>query len=188
MKRMECQAFLSRFSEFLDGRVEPSVAEEMEAHLAACPRCRRYSETLLAGRDLLKSLPSLDVPSDFRPRLDHRIFHVEDGESIARQSMGTGATTVSVLALAVLVALSAWAPAFQLMDPTVELPPVVAEEPSVPSFTPEGPTPTFRRNLPIFTTTEFQDGIWGDSHDLLREYSPTLERRRGQALLRVGIE
>ena len=164
------------------------MAGKLEAHLSECPKCRRYSEALLAGRDLIRSLPSLDVPSDFRPRLDHRIFHIEDGKSIARQSMGTGATTVSVLAVAVLVALSAWAPVLQLLDSQVELPPVIVAEPTLPSFTPEEPKPTFPRNLPIFTTTEFQDGIWGDSHDLLREYSPIGERRRNQALLRVGIE
>jgi hypothetical protein len=185
---MDCQQYLALVSEFLDGRAEAGVSKEMEAHRLACERCHRYSKTLEAGGDLLRALPTLDVPPDFRPRLDHRIFHLEDGASIARESTGTGATTVSVLAVAVLVALSAWAPAVNVVGQGVQLPPVVVAEPPAASFTPAGANPTFARDLSLFETTEFQDGIWGDSHDLLREYSPILERRRNQALIRVGIE
>ncbi len=185
---MDCQRYLAQFSEFFDGGAEAGVSKEMEAHRSACERCERYSDTLKAGGNLLRALPTLDVPPDFRPRLDHRIFHLEDGASIARESMGTGATTVSVLAVAVLVALSAWAPAVNVVDRAVELPAVVAAEPSSDSFTPARTKPTFARNLSFFGTTEFQDGIWGDSHGLLREYSPILERRRNRALIRVGIE
>jgi hypothetical protein len=184
---MDCHRYLAQFSEFYDGRAEVGVSQEMEAHRSACERCRRYSDTLEVGGDLLRALPTLDVPPDFRPRLDHRIFHLEDGVSIAREALGTGATTVSVLIVAVLVAFSAWAPAVKVMNPVVELPVVVAKPPAA-SFTPARTNPTFPRNLSLFTTTEFQHGIWGDSHDLLREYSPILERRRNQALIRAGIE
>jgi hypothetical protein len=120
--------------------------------------------------------------------LDHRIFHLEDGASIARQSLGSGATLVSVIAIAVLVSLSAWAPGVDRPTPTVLLPEVVVAAPPAPVFTPSPASPTFSRNLSLFSTTEFRDGIWGDSHDLLREYSPILDRRREQALVRVGIE
>jgi hypothetical protein len=186
---MDCQQFLARFSEFFDGRAEAGVLEEMEAHRACCERCRRYSYILETGGNLLRGLPALDVPPDFRPRLDHRIFHLEDGASIAKQSLTSGARMVSVVAVAVFVALSAWAPTMSRSEPVaVELPAVVVADPPAPSFTPNEPKPTFPRNLSIFTTTEFQDGIWGDPHDLLREYSPILDRRRTQPLVRVGIE
>ena len=185
---MDCQQYLSQFSEFFDGGAEAGVSEEMEAHRSACERCRRYADTLEAGGDLLRALPTLDVSPDFRPRLDHRIFHLEDGAFIARESMGTGATTVSVLGVAVLVALSAWAPAVNFVGRAVELPAVVVAEPPAASFTLTRNNPTFPRNISLFETTEFQDGIWGDSHGLLREYSPILERRRNQALIRAGVE
>lgn len=184
---MDCQQYLARFSEFFDGTTSPGLSKEMEAHRGECDRCRHYSETLETGGNLLRALPPLDVPQDFRLRLDHRILHLEDGSSIARESVGTGATTVAVMAVAALVALSAWAPTIGGPDSTVVLPPVVVETPP-PSFTPARTNPNFPRNLSLFSTTEFQDGIWGDSHDLLREYSPILERRRGQVLVRVGIE
>ena len=186
LKLMDCQVYLAQFSEFFDGRAELGVSKEMEAHRSACERCRRYSEIVMAGGNLLRALPPrhvereavpqadevaalCDLPGDFRPRLDHRIFHVEDGTSIAKESMGTGATTVSVLAVAVLVALSAWAPAVNFAEPAVELPAVVVARRPASPFTPARTGPTFPGDLSLFRTTEFQDGIWGDPHELLRE-------------------
>jgi anti-sigma factor RsiW len=185
---MDCQNFLARFSDFTDGRAEEAVSREMEAHRSCCERCRRYSDTIEAGMELLRGLPALEVPPDFRPRLNHRIFHLEDGVSLARPSLGSGATMASVLAVAGLVALSAWAPAVGDFEPVMDLPAVVVADPPDAAFTPTQPNPTFPRSRSFFTTTEFQDGIWGNSHDLLREYSPVLDRRRNQALVRVGIE
>ncbi len=160
LKPMDCQLYLAQFSEFFDGRAEPGVSKEMEAHRSACEACRRYSEIVKAGGNLLRALPPLDLPGDFRPRLDHRIFHVEDGASIALEdgdsnatgSMGTGATTVSVLAVAVLVALSAWAPAVHFAEPAVDLPAVVVFQRPAAPFTPARTGPTFPRNLSPFGT------------------------------------
>jgi hypothetical protein len=109
-------------------------------------------------------------------------------DDLSKASMRSGARLGSVLSVAALIAAAAWAPSARQQTPAVELPAVVVAEPPAASFTPIRPAPTFRRNLSIFTTTEFQDGIWGDSHDLLREYSPILEHRRSQPLVRVGIE
>lgn len=184
---MDCQEYLARFSDYVDGRIEAQSLEEMKAHRRTCLRCGRYSRTLEVGTEMLRSSPSLEVPPDFRPRLDHRIFHVEDGSAIAKQSLGTGATTVSVLAVAILLALSAWAPAMNVASPTFEFPPLVAHAPRA-IFTPPPSGPTFSRNASVFPTTEFQDGIWGNPHQLLREYSNLSERRRDHLLVRTGIQ
>jgi len=185
---MDCQQYMAKLSELIDGRVEESVSRDMDVHRSACAGCRRYSDILESGRRILKSLPALEVPGDFRARLDHRILHIEDGSSLSRQGLSTGATIASVLSVAVVLAAAAWAPALAFRSPTVELPPVVVAEPSPPDFTRTPSRPTFSRNLSVFSTIEFQEGIWGDSHDLLREYSPILDRRREQSLIRVGIE
>jgi hypothetical protein len=107
--------------------------------------------------------------------------------SSPKSALRSGARLGSVLSVAALIAAAAWAPSVRQPPAAVELPAVVVAEPPAASFTPTGTTPTFPRNMSIFTTTEFQDGIWGDSHNLLREYSPILEHRR-QPLIRVGIE
>ena len=185
---MDCQEYLLRASDHLDGRTAADESEQIETHRSSCGRCRRSSETLEAGRSLLQSLPDLEVPSDFRARLNHRIFHLEDGAHIARESSGSGATLASVFAMAVVLAVTAWAPAIGSQSPAVELPAVVVASPPASSFTPVPFAPTFPRDLSIFSTTEFQDGIWGDSHNLLREYAPILDRRRDLPIVRVGIE
>jgi hypothetical protein len=181
--------YLARFSDFIDERTEASVTQAMELHRSTCEQCMKYSRTLEAGRELLRSLPDLEVPSDFRRRLEDQIQNLSSGteDPTPNGSLGSGARGFAVLAVAGLMILAAWAPTVSPSHEAVDLPPVVVESPS-PSFTPAEQNPTFPGNLSIFTTTEFQDGIWGDSHDLLREYSPIMDRRRDPAAIRVGIE
>ena len=185
---MDCKEYLARFSEFYDNRAEPGASREMEAHRAGCSGCRKYSKTLESGTEILRALPPLEIPVDFRPRLDHRIYHLEDGASIARESLGTGATSVSVLAIAILVALSAWSPVMSVTAPAPELPPVVVVDPPPPTFTPGPTSPTFSRNLSLFSGTEYQNAVWGSSHEVLFEYSPIADRRRNQAAMRLGSQ
>ena len=185
---MDCSQYLTLFSDDLDGKASAEVSAEIEAHRSACPGCDRYSRTLEAGIDLLREVPLLDVPSDFRPRLDHRIFHLEDGAAIARETLGTGATTVSVLAVAVLLAFAAWTPTVRMTGSTVELPTLVVASPPSTTFTRGRRGPTFSRSLSLFPSTDFQDGFWGDAHQLLFEYSSLSARRRDPAFAGISIQ
>jgi len=185
---MECSEFLALSSEFRDGRVRADVAGEVEAHLASCPVCRRYGVALEQGVDLLRALPEMDVPDDFKARLTHRIYHVEDGSRIAQETLGSGATTLSVLAVAVVLAFAAWTPRAGFRGPSLELPAVVVTAPPQRTFTPEHRRSTFPRGPSIFTTAEFEDGPWGDTHRLLFEYSSLSARRRSAILSGVGIQ
>ena len=185
---MQCAEYLALSSEFRDGLTKDPQMGEIEAHLASCPDCRRYHLALKRGVDLLRSLPDLDVPDDFKPRLTHRIYHLEDGATISKETHGSGATTLSVMALAVLFAVIAWAPRAGADEPSVELPPVVVGGPPLRTFTPSPRKSTFPRIPSFFTTADFQDGPWGDTHQLLFEYSSLSERRRGPSLSRVGIQ
>ena len=128
------------------------------------------------------------MSSDFRPRLDHRIYHLEDGASIARENLGTGATAVSVMAVAILLAFAAWTPTIRLATPAVELPPLVVVQPSASSFTWNLRSPTFSRGLSLLPPTDFEDGFWGDPHLALFEYSSLSDRRRNQILAGISIE
>jgi len=184
---MKCLDFLAGSSELLDGRIQGDEQGEMEDHLSGCPRCRQYHSTLEQGLDLLRRLPSLDVPEDFHPRLDHRIYHIEDGASISRETLGSGATTISVIAVAAFLAFVAWAPN-GIREAVVELPTIVVARPPAEAFTPRPRRPTFSQGPSLFTTADFQDGLWGDTHQLLFEYSSLSGRRRGQALSRVGLQ
>ena len=185
---MQCSEYLALSSDFRDGRIKGNLEGELEAHLAGCHRCRRHQVALEKGVDLLRALPTLDVPDDFEPRLSHRIYHIEDGASIAREALGSGATTLSVVGVAVLLALAAWTPWTGGDEPTLELPAVVVGTPPVRTFTPGPRRSAFSRNSSIFARTDFQDGPWGDTHQVLFEYSSLFERRRSPALTQIGIQ
>jgi anti-sigma factor RsiW len=185
---MDCQEYLRQYSDYFDGLADAELSRAMEEHRSACGTCRRYAEILEAGAGALRDLPAIDLPSDFRARLDHRIFHIEDGPSIARESMGTGATTVSILALAALLAVSAWAPVVGTPRPMAELPALIVVGPAQPALTEAPASTSFHRSRSLFTTTQFREGIWGDSHELFREYSSLSERRRAEPVVQVGSQ
>jgi anti-sigma factor RsiW len=184
---MKCSEFLARFSEYYDGGDSAGGASDLEAHLASCPRCQQYRWTVEEGIRLARELPSIDVPRDFRARLTHRIYHVEDGEAIARERLGSGTTTLAILAVAAFIALAAWTP---LLDhrTSVELPALVVSAPPGSSVAPAPAPPTFSRSLSAFTSSEFQEGIWGDPHQLLFRYSTVSERRVGPFWARTGLQ
>jgi anti-sigma factor RsiW len=185
---MKCFDFLARSSELLDGRIQGDELGEMEDHLSGCPRCRQYHSTLEQGLALLRRLPSLDVPEDFHPRLDHRIYHIEDGANLTREALGSGATTISVLAVAALLAFVAWTPRAGVGEAVVELPTIVVVRPPAAAFTPRPRRPNFPQGPSLFTTANFQDGLWGETHQLLFEYSSLSGRRRGQTLSRAALQ
>lgn len=187
---MECSEFFARSSELLDGTIQGDEKMEMERHLSRCSRCCQYQSTLKKGLHLLRTLPSLELPEDFHPRLNHRIYHIEDGASISRETLGSGATTVSVMAIAALLAFVAWTPrvGVEVQEVAVELPTLVVARPPANSFTPRPRRPTFSRGPSLFTTADFQNGPWGDTHQLLFEYSSLSERRRGQVLFRASVQ
>lgn len=195
VEHMDCQEYLRQFSDYFDGLADAELSGAMDEHRSVCVRCARYAEILEAGAGALRTLPPIDLPADFRARLDHRIFHLEDGPSIARESLGTGATTVSILVLATLLAVSAWAPAVGVPRPMAELPALVVEgpapmveEPAQPTLTQESSGTSFHRSRSLFVTSEFREGIWGDPHELFREYSSLSERRRAEAVVQVGSQ
>ena len=188
VEHMDCQEYLRKFSDYFDGPADTELSRAMEEHRTACAGCARYVEILVAGAGALRNLPPIDLPNDFRARLDHRIFHIEDGPSIARESLGTGATTVSILALAALLAVSAWAPVVGTPRPMAELPALIVEGPDRPALTQDSASTSFHRSRSLFVTNEFREGIWGNPHELLREYSSLSERRRAETVVQVGSQ
>jgi hypothetical protein len=122
-----CSEFHERFSDYYDGTGEPSFLGEADAHVASCPDCRRYHAVLVQGSAILRSTPRLAVSEDFLGRLQHRIYHVEDGVSLGREA-GSATTISAAVAIAALVALAAWSPAL-IRAPQVELAPIVVSRP-----------------------------------------------------------
>ena len=109
---MTCQEFLARHSEYMDGELDPREASHCEAHVASCPSCARYDRVVRSGLRLLHRLPEVEPSSDFFPRLQHRIFHLEEERRSEARTAGVGA--LASLAVAGALAVLAWSPLLRL--------------------------------------------------------------------------
>lgn len=181
---MNCSEFMARFSDFYDRGADCEDGEMCEAHLASCASCRRYEEVVRGGVNLLRSLTDAEIPEDFHLRLQHRLFHIDEEQAIARGgSSASGTTTVTALAMAVLIVLVAWSPSMLAGDPEFQLPAIVINEPAPRTAPRLMPAPVLQpRNSGL------QDrALWNHSHSLLFEYSPLSDRNR-TPLVRTGLD
>jgi anti-sigma factor RsiW len=187
---MTCSEFVAHFSEFYDGTAPEDFARRAEDHLATCPTCCRYQEVVERGAKLLRRLPAPDLPEDFRPRLQHRIFHVDD-PVVPGGPTSSVSTIMAVVGMAVLLAAVAWSPALRPRVPVVDLPPiVVSRPPALLRVTPVRAFP-FGSGIPAGWAAEIRqwEDLWGDANWLLFEYSPLSQRYRGTpGVQRVGLD
>lgn len=109
---MNCQEFLARHSEYLDGELDAPEVSLFEAHIANCPSCSRYDRVVRGGLQLVRQLPEIEPSSDFFPRLQHRIYHVEEASRAASRPSSVGA--ILSLAVAGALAVLAWGPFLRL--------------------------------------------------------------------------
>ena len=179
---MECSEFLSRFSDFYDAPPESPLRRQAEVHAEECEKCARYGRAVASGAALLKTLPRVELSESFRPTLEHRLFHLEDENMLARAAAGASAVPVlTAVGLAVVIAIVAWAPKFTRATVQVDLAPIVVSSPlsGEPAFIldpgifpPQGPV------------LDLQKGLWSDPNALLFEYSSMRERYQTRGLLR----
>lgn len=176
---MNCNHFLERFSDYEDGLLPESARMECEDHLGACPSCSRYVDVIRKGRSMLSMLPPVEVGEDFTPRLQHRLYHVEDGESLVRErEAGSGTTAVTLLAMTVLLALAAWSPTVK-RPLVVELPAIVVNEP------PPRPVRLIYHSLPVQQAGDaYMRNVWSGARDVLYRTSHISQRY----LSRAGLE
>ena len=173
---MNCSEFLSQFSEFYDSPRGAPIRQDAEAHMAGCAKCARYREVVARSVALLHEMPRAELNESFRMRLQHRLFHLDDGGSGAQPGRGSAIPVVTVLGMAVLLTAVAWSPRIASGVPEVDLPAIIVSGPPLIDPLLEldafGPTPV--------SSDLFSGGLWSDANDLLYEYSPMSERYRGQ--------
>ena len=187
---MNCSEFLSQFSEFYDAPHGAPEREEAEAHMAVCAKCARYLEVVARSVALLHEMPRAELAESFRMRLQHRLFHLDDGVSVARPGRGSAIPVVTVMGMAILLTAVAWSPRMRNGVPEVDLPAIIVSGPPLIDplfeFNAIGPVPV--------SSDLFSGGLWSDANDLLYEYSPMSERYRGQqesderVLRRTGLD
>ena len=183
---MNCTDVVECFTDYLDGASAPSEEIAIEEHFRDCPECSRYRDVLIHGTELLRDLPEPDLKDDFTPRLEHRLYHVDDDRAIAAHS-GARIQAVTVVGIALLLTGVAWSPTLFVREPAVELPVIVVDEPSLRGAGDTSysiPTVVLGSN-PLCQGAELKENIW--VNQLLSEYSPLSDRyERRPRVRRVG--
>ena len=187
---MDCTQFLSEFSDFRDGLLDDRRAALAERHLADCRSCRRYRRVVDDGVRALRTAPAVRLDHDFRPRLRHRIYHLEDAGSPDVDSAGSGVSAAVVFGMAALLALAAWSPVLRGPEPGIRLPAVVVSEPPRPRHDPIlARPPLVVEASPVRWADGWNPGpSWERPAALLLEYSPLYRRYRSRARPANGLD
>lgn len=160
---MDCSTFLKNYSDFLDRRLEAYPLAAYREHLLSCGACARYDRVIQSGLCLVREIEPAEPTTDFEPRLQHRFFDLQEVLK-RREAALAKATSAAMLSMAViLVAVSL--PALATDRTTIELPPVVIEEPAS-SVAPSGVVSFFGLAPSVAATTsplllpDFPEGAW----------------------------
>ncbi len=140
---VDCSQFLDGYSDFRDDLLEVGQQDDFAAHLTACPSCARYDRVVRRGSSLVRELLPVQPSSDFGPRLQHRIFHLEDEHRGAGRST-SGVSALATLGIAGVLGFAAWAPVAQQprSAAVVEIPAIAARPPQPVSETAAAPRST----------------------------------------------
>ena len=177
---MDCSEFLSRFSDFYDASPESRLRRQAQAHLDECEKCARYERAVASGAAVLQDLPRVQLSDSFRPTLEHRLFHLEDENALARAAAASAIPALTAVGMAIVLAVVAWSPLLEGSTPQVDLAPIVVSGPpsrepafaGTERFAPRDPAPGLKKEL------------WSDPNAQLFEYSAMRERYRAESLLR----
>jgi hypothetical protein len=127
--------------------VSPDRKTALEKHRANCPHCRQFTAEARSVRELLLTLPALEVSSEFLPNLRREIARLEYGRQRASKRAVTFPQTVAIstgFATALLVGFLLFRPGMQSPDgdqgrtpgimaeqtPQIQAPEVVQNPPS----------------------------------------------------------
>lgn len=165
-----CRAFLDRYSDYRDGRLDDEGRSFFIGHMAGCRPCRRYDHVIRKGIDTLRKAS----PAPSRRRLSvaevRRLATTFERESLALGTAGSGVTLTAAVLVALLMAAVAWSPYFSGDTPEVRIAPVVAGVPPPPvasSFSSSETTPS-----PEFERDELGEIV----RSMLVEFAPTRAR------------
>jgi anti-sigma factor RsiW len=75
---LECRAVLSRISAYLDGELDAADCNAIDAHCAACPRCRAVVSGLRDTIGLCRQAGTAPLPDTVRARAIASIRHLLD--------------------------------------------------------------------------------------------------------------
>ncbi|UCC73348.1 MAG: hypothetical protein JSV86_01935 [Gemmatimonadota bacterium] len=138
---MECEEFITDYSDFLDCQFEEHTLGSYCDHLLNCPDCADYDRVVRQGLELVRHLEPAESCPDFLPRVKAQVLGPY-AEPFGRGERGVGALVAGLAAVALVVASSL---VVLGREGAVDLPPVTVE----PTTTGEpallwGPAPRLR--------------------------------------------
>lgn len=77
---MNCEEVYRDFSNYVDGNLSESRAQELAEHISQCVSCHTYHRLVTEGARAYRSLPEITLPDDFYGRLEHSIFELEEAK------------------------------------------------------------------------------------------------------------
>ncbi|MCH2469325.1 MAG: zf-HC2 domain-containing protein [Gemmatimonadetes bacterium] len=176
---MNCSDYVGALTDHLDGSVIEGDVRGFEAHVESCPSCSRYLAVVEKGAEVLRALPEPELSEDFGPRLQHRLYHVDDEAALYGAASATPALTV--VGMAFLFTAIAWSPTLWQRAPEIVLEPIVVNQP--PVQLPVRPVSAMPRGASPRPGVDFERGLWEDQ-SLLYEYSPLSQRYRQRSRVR----
>jgi anti-sigma factor RsiW len=162
---MDCAKFIESYSEYRDGLLAEREQGMLREHADGCARCARYDRVISGGVGILQALPRPEVSDDFMPRLQYRLFALEE----RRRRLRAYARRASVAGVFVFAGIGGLAVGTHLRpaSPVYELPPVAAQ---APRGAPE--LPLLFRTGPLLTPrVGGQTASWQGADDLFFQYS-----------------
>lgn len=144
---MNCTEVVNSFTEYLDGSVSECEATAIDAHLEGCRSCVRYRNVLVHGSEVLRSLPRPELREDFEPRLQHRLYHVDDDRLLGAHA-ASGAPAMTVLGIAIMLTAVAWSPTLFTGSANRDVPASVARTTERTAPRPASPPGTFSSKSP----------------------------------------
>jgi anti-sigma factor RsiW len=140
---MNCQEFLSRYTDFRDGLITaPRESRRFVRHLAGCAACRRYDIALRNGVVALRETTDAVGDAGFRRRLERRLR--AEAARARRPYLPTRPALAAALLILAAVGLLVWEGAHR--------PSAVASAPTLPPV--PFPKPVAQAGLPFVS---FQD-------------------------------
>ncbi len=126
-----CRWFLDVYSDYRDNRLDSCSRNLAIAHIADCPRCRRYDRVLRTGVAVLRDEESASGGQGLEvATLRDLAWRQERTESHALGMAGSGMTTAGLVLVALVLGAIAWFPLFAPGLVELELEPVVATAPA----------------------------------------------------------
>jgi RNA polymerase sigma-70 factor (ECF subfamily) len=76
-----CQQIFEKLSEYLDGDLPPDLCERIDGHMADCPPCQSFLESLRRTVKLVERIDAPAMPDEIRASVREAYERYKDGKS-----------------------------------------------------------------------------------------------------------